>query len=93
MWLPTEAICDFPDIRIASADHVTKRIEVEIEGCSGVFYGLVRKSNSLLDGFGVFVATNGWVHCGKVENCRFHEGRMMSVNKSAQELKLINQIL
>ncbi len=93
MWLPTEAASDFPNIRIASADHVIKRIEVEIEGCSGEFYGLVRKSNSLPDGFGVFVACNGWVHCGRVENCLFNEGRMISVNRGTQELKLINQKL
>ncbi len=93
MWLPTDPVCDFPNIRIASADHVIKRIEVTIEGCSGVFYGVVRKSNGLPDGFGVFVTSDGWVHFGRVKDGLFQEGRMISVNKDAQKLKLINQKL
>ncbi len=91
LWLPTDPVCDFPDIRIASADHVIKRIKVTIEGFSGVFYGVVGKSNGLPNGFGVFLASDGWVHCGRVKDCLFHEGRMISVNKDARVLKLINQ--
>ncbi len=93
LWFPTEAVCDFPNIKISSASHVIKRIKVAIEGCSGVFYGVVEKSNDLPDGLGIFVALNGWVHFGRVKDSCFHESRMISVNKEAQVLQLINKKL
>jgi hypothetical protein len=86
--LPTDPVCDFPNLRIASDDHVIKRIEASIEGCSGVFYGIVRKSNGLPDGFGVFVTSDGWIHCGRVRDGLLQEGRIVSVNKDAEILKL-----
>ncbi len=93
LWLPTDPVCDFPNIRIASTDHVIKRIKVTIEGQSGVFYGVVEKSNGLPDGLGVFVKYDGWVHFGSVKDGRFHEDRIISLNKDERVLKLINQKL
>jgi hypothetical protein len=61
--------------------------EASIEGCSGVFYGIVRNSNGLPDGFGVFL-TSGWIHCGSVRDGLFQDGRIVSVNYDAQILKL-----
>jgi hypothetical protein len=87
--LPTDPVCDFPNLRIASDDHVIKRIEASIESFSGEFYGIVRKSSDLPDGFGVFVASDGWIHCGQVKDSLFQEGRIVSANKEAKILKLI----
>ncbi len=67
------------------------RIEDSIEGCSGVFYGFVKISSGAPDGFGVFVASDGWVHCGKVKDGHFQEGRIVSANRSARILRLTNK--
>jgi hypothetical protein len=64
--LPFDAPCDFPNLKIPSEDHVCKRIEAIIEGEEGVFFGIVRKSTGLPDGYGLFYA-GGWVHCGRVK--------------------------
>jgi hypothetical protein len=45
-----------------------------------LFYGPVLKSNGVPDGHGVFIAED-WVHCGKVKDDVFTEGRKVSVNK------------
>ncbi len=71
LWLPTNPVCDFPNLRIASDDHVIKRIEANIEGSLGYFYGLVRKTNGLPDGFGVFGTSDGWTYCGSVRDGLF----------------------
>jgi hypothetical protein len=86
--LPTDPVCDFPNLRIASDDHVVKRIKATIESWSGVFVGIVRKSNCLPDGLGVFVTSDGWIHCGRVRDGLLQEGRIVSVNKDAKILKL-----
>ena len=86
--MPTDPVFDFPNLTIASDDHVIKRIEACIEGWSGVFYGIVRKSSGLPDGFGVFVTSDGWTHCGRVKDGLLQEGRIVSVNKDAKILKL-----
>ena len=61
--LAADPLCDFPNLKIPSNDHVCKRTEATIEGEKGVFFGIVCKSTGLPDGLGVFVA-GAWVHCG-----------------------------
>jgi hypothetical protein len=65
-------------------------VEATIEGDSGVFFGIVRKSSNLPDGYGIF-KFGQWVHCGKFKDGVFDEGRKVSVNKVAKLLKLTNQ--
>ena len=88
--LPIDPHCDFPSLEIPSEDFVCKRIQANIEGDSGEFYGIVCKSTDLPDGFGVFKAGD-WVHFGKVKNGVFQEGRMVSVSTSETVLQLTNQ--
>ena len=57
-------------------------MEATIEGQTGIFYGIFRKSTGLPDGFGVFVAGD-WVLCGEVKNGVYQEGRKVSVNRAA----------
>ncbi len=38
--LPTDPLCDFPNLKIPSNDHVCKRMEATIEGKKGIFYGI-----------------------------------------------------
>ena len=90
MRLAADPLCDFPNLKIPSNDHVCKRTEATIEGEKGVFYGIVCKSTGLPDGYGVFVAGE-WVHCGEVKNGVYQEGRKVSVNKAELKLKLTNQ--
>ncbi len=52
--LPIDPICDFPNLKSPSEDHVCKRIEATIDGEKGVFSGIVCKSTGIPDGFGVF---------------------------------------
>ena len=47
-----------------------------------------RKTN-LPDGFGVF-KTDYWVHCGKVRNEEFINGRMISVHAHEKVLKIVD---
>ena len=49
----------------------------------------VRITNDLPDGYGVHT-TNDWVHCGKVKDGLFADGRRVSVNKKTKVLKLVN---
>ncbi len=65
-------------------------MEATIEGQTGIFYGIFRKSTGLPDGYGVFVAGD-WLHCGEVKNCVYQEGKKVSVNRAGQLLKLTNQ--
>ena len=88
--MPSDPLCDFPNLKLSSADHVFKRTEATIEGESGVFFGIVLKSTGLPDGYGVFVA-GAWVHCGQVKNGVYQDGRKVSVNKNERLLKLTNQ--
>ncbi len=88
--LPSDPLCDFPNLKLPSADHVCKRTEATIENESGVFFGIVLKSTGLPDGFGVFVA-GAWVHCGQVKNGAYQDGRKVSVNRNERLLKLTNQ--
>ncbi len=88
--LPIDPHCDFPSLEIPSEDFVCKRIQANIEGDSGEFYGIVCKSTDLPDGYGVFKAGD-WVHCCKVEQGVFQAGRMVSVNKSEKVLQLTNK--
>ena len=59
--LPFNTPCDFPNLKIPSEDHVCKRIEAIVEGEKGEFFGIVRKSTNMPDGFGVF-RTGIWRH-------------------------------
>jgi hypothetical protein len=86
--LPTVPVCDFPNLRITSDDHVIKVINATIEGWSGDFYGIVKKSDGLPDGFGVFVTSDGWVHCASVKDGLFEEGRIVSVHQNEFIFKL-----
>ena len=52
--LPIDTLCDFPNLKSPSEDHVCKRIEATIDGEKGVFSGIVCKSTGIPDGFGVF---------------------------------------
>ncbi len=52
------------------------------------FYGIVKKSDGLPDGFGVFVTSDGWVHCASVKDGLFREGRIVSVNEYKSIYKL-----
>ena len=83
--LPIDPLCDFPKLEIPSEDFFCRRVEANIEGDSGEFFGIVCKSTGLPDGYGVFKAGD-WVHCGKVEHGVFQEGRMVSVNKKEEVL-------
>ncbi len=84
--------CDFPNLRIPSDDFVCKRIEATIEGESGVFYGIVRKSSGLPDGYGVF-RVGEWIDCGKFKDGHYREGIMVSFNSVARVLKLTHKKL
>ena len=53
---------------IPSNDFVCRRVEATIEGESGDFFGIVCRSSGLPDGYGVFITTDGWTHCGKVKD-------------------------
>ncbi len=88
--LPIDPHCDFPKLEIPSEDFVCKKIEANIEGDSGEFFGIVCKSTGLPNGYGVFRAGD-WVHCGKVKHGVFQEGRMVSVNQSETVLQLTNK--
>jgi hypothetical protein len=88
--LPIDRLCDFPNLKIPSADHVCKRIEATIESEDGVFFGIVCKSSGLPDGYGIF-KTGYWVHCGQIQNRVYNEGRKVSVNEAEKVLKLYNQ--
>ena len=48
------------------------------------------KSSGLPDGYGVFIVGK-WVHCGKVKDGLFQDGRMVSVNDNAMILELKNK--
>jgi hypothetical protein len=37
------------------------------------------------------VASDGWIHCGQVKDGLLQEGRIVSVNKEAKILMLINE--
>jgi hypothetical protein len=88
--LPIDHLCDFPKLKIPSADHIWRRIEATIEGGIGVFYGNVCRESLLPDGYGVFV-TSEWVHCGQVKDGVYLEGRKVSVNNFAKLLELTNR--
>jgi len=78
--LPQDVPSIFPKIDAISDQFVCKRIEANIEGEEGCFYGSVSKLTDTPDGYGVF-KTEDWVHCGKVEHGHFTDGRKVSVSK------------
>ncbi len=55
-----------------------------------MFFGIFSKQTKLPDGYGVF-KVGDWVHCGKVRDGVFQEGRRVSANKVDRLLKLTNQ--
>ena len=83
-----KALSVFPKIDDIADDFVCKRIETEIEGEKGYFYGSVEKQTDEPSGEGVFKAENGWIRCGRVLNGTFTDGRRVSVNKDICELRL-----
>ena len=48
----------------------------------------MKKSDGLPDGFGVFVTSDGWVHCASVKDGLFEEGRIVSVHQNEFIFKL-----
>ena len=42
-------------------------MEATIEDEEGEFFGIVKESSGIPDGYGVF-KTGGWVHCGQVKD-------------------------
>ena len=64
---PIDPLCDFPNFRIPSYDHVCKRIETTVEGEKGEFFGIICKLSGLPDGNGVLKAGE-WIHCGEVKD-------------------------
>jgi hypothetical protein len=88
--LPIDSFCDFPNLKIPSADHVIKGMEAIIEDRTGTFYGIFRKSTGIPDGYGVFVCGD-WVLCGEVKNGIYQDGRQVSVNKKERQFLLFNQ--
>ena len=71
----------FPKIDDISDEFVCKRMEANIEGEKGYFYGSVSKTTGSPDGYGVF-KTDNWVHCGKVEHGHFADERKVSVSQN-----------
>ena len=88
--LPIDRLCDFPGLKIPSDAFVCKRIWAVIDGIFGEFFGIVRKQTDLPEGYGVFKVVD-WVHCGRVKDGKFFEGRKVSFNRAEQLLKLSNQ--
>jgi hypothetical protein len=78
--LPIDRLCDFPNLQIPSVAFVCKRVEATIDGILGEFYGIVCRKTKLPDGYGAF-KVGDWVHCGKVRDRKFVEGRKVSVKK------------
>ncbi len=60
--IPRDSPSKFPKIVIPSDEFVCRRIEANIDGETGVFYGWIKKSTNQPEGYGVFVAGD-WVHC------------------------------
>ncbi len=87
--IPRDLPESFPKIENVSDDFVSKRAKAKIEGEEGWFFGPVRKTNDLPDGLGVYT-TSAWVHCGKVKDGLFADGRRVSVNKKTKVLKFVN---
>ena len=88
--LPIDRLCDFPSLQIPSDAFVCKRKWAVIDDIFGEFFGIVCRQTDLPDGYGVLKAGN-WVHCGKVKDGKFLEGRKLSVNKVDRLLELSNQ--
>ena len=62
--MPQDRTNNFPNIELKSEDYICKRVEANIDGESGYFFGSVCKQTGLPDGNGVFV-TIDWVNCGE----------------------------
>jgi hypothetical protein len=77
--MPIDHLCDFPSLKIPSNSFVCKRVWAVIDGIFGEFFGIVCRTTDLPDGFGVFKVVD-WVHCGRVKDGEFLEGRKVSVN-------------
>ena len=73
--IPAQVISDFPEIDLISDDFVCKSTNATIDNEQGIFYGSVHKQTGLPSGDGVFVAQNGWIHCGAVREGTFAESR------------------
>ena len=73
--MPSQAVSIFPKIDQISDDFVFKRTDATIDNEQGIFYGSVHKQTGLPSGEGVFVAENGWIHCGAVREGTFAESR------------------
>ncbi len=88
--IPIDRLCDFPGLKIPSDAFSCKRIWAVVDGIFGEFFGIVRKQTDLPEGYGVFKVVD-WVHCGRVKDGKFFEGRKVSFNRAEQLLKLSNQ--
>ncbi len=87
--LPQDEPNVFPKIDDISDQFVCGKVEANIEGADGNFYGSICKATNLPDGYGVFTAGD-WINCGKAKNGDFTDGRRVCVNNKAVVLKLAN---
>ena len=70
----------FPKIDNISDDFVCKRTFATVDNQTGKFFGPVSKLTGLPWGEGVFVADDGWVHCGGVQGVKCSDFRRVSIN-------------
>ena len=64
--MPEQAITVFPRIDQISDYFACRTTLATINNEHGKFYGSVNKHSGLPQGEGVFIADNGWIHCGAV---------------------------
>ena len=87
--LPKEEPNSFPKLDDITNDFVCKRGYRRVGGEKGYFYGSFSKQSGQPEGYGVFVCGD-WVHCGKVLDGLFTDGRRVSVSQRLRVLKLVN---
>ena len=56
-------ISNFPRINEVSDGLICRRVDANINGQEGWFYGAVNEKSLLPDGMGV-LKTDAWIHCG-----------------------------
>ncbi len=91
LMFPKLALEDYPNLYFpnnTSSDQIQK-IDTQVSGEEGQFYGMVNEKTGLASGHGVFLAGE-WIHCGSVEKDIFIMGRKVSANKSTGELQLLS---
>ena len=87
--MPAQEYNNFPLINNITSDFRCKQVEATIEGEIGKFNGSVSNLDNLPSGYGVF-ETKLWVHCGRVHNGCFTDGKKVSVGKKKGHLILVD---